>query len=266
MKRYLSTLIRVSIAVLATIVCTGASLPTSATLTPPMVAVYLKNFVTRYDTATQDFFTAQFATPSSLANGLISYKYVSDLSQTSLNGTAAVIIDESSDMTLSSTETADLHNYVGKGGKVGLFVDPIHYRTNPQYGPNPAAYQGVADLFGQVAVAIPSVFNGTNSATVPAIGTYNKPFDVHGATITTYDDQPFYSLTSTGMRTWLVNSDHQPAAIAGVNGFLIGQSIGDEVEDGDANLAFNQYFVDMIVWLARGASLPNLLFMPIIIR
>ena len=77
----------------------GPLLP--AVAAPPQVTVFLKNYHEEYNLATMDFLAAQFDDLDSPAYAQVSYTVVTTLTQASLVGSAALIIDASADMSLS---------------------------------------------------------------------------------------------------------------------------------------------------------------------
>ncbi len=217
----------------------------------PSVAVYLKNGCEEYDLATTEFLDAQFANQNSPANGLITYTVVAALTAQNLAGSAALIIDESADNSLTAAESAAIRAFVASGGKVGLFTFPRFYWSLPER-PNLDAYKGIADLFGITAIGdpIPSEHTSGRSSAV-AQGLFSKPYAMQNRTLVTTDWAPFTPITSTGTTPLLVSpSSHLPVAVTNANGLVMTNPIGDEVEAADANSAYHQFVTNAIVWLA----------------
>ncbi len=249
--------------------------PASAAAAAPKVTVYLKNFHEEYNLATSEFLAAQFDDLDSRAYGLVSYTVVTTLTQAALTGSVALVIDDSADMSLTEADAALIRNFVNLGGRVGIFTFPRFYWDHE--GPNPAAIQVVADLFGNATIGQPSateLASGQSSAEVEAEGCsqaicFTQPYNMIGATVTNYDHAPFTPITSTGTSPILISAALNGAAVAVANshGMLVTNPIGDMVQGGDSNLAYRQFVADAIVWLANPLGLaPNRVFMPIVQR
>ena len=161
------------------------------------------------------------------------------------------------------------------GGRVGLFSYPRYYWDHE--GPNPAAFQTVADLFGNATVGEPNageLASGISSAEVTDSNCvqgicFTTPYSVTGATLTTFDDAPFTPISSTGTSPVVVSTALGGAAVAVANssGLLVTNSIGDLVQGEDANAAYGQFVTDAIVWLAQGGTaLQYKFFLPLVAR
>jgi hypothetical protein len=237
--------------------------PANAAPAAPQVTVYLKNYHEEYNLATSEFLAAQFDNLDSPAYGLVSYTVVTNtLTAAALAGSVALVIDESADMSLTAGEAAVIHSFVSQGGRVGLFAFPRYYWD--QEAPNPAAYQGIADLWGITAIGSPAaaeVASGDSSAVVaePEDGTlsFSVPYSLTGQTASTFDQLPFSPITASGSAPVLVSPalNQAPVAVANQHGVFVTNSIGDAVQGGDANPTYSQFVADAIVWLASGGPL-----------
>lgn len=241
----------------------------------PRVTVYLRNYLEEYNLGTAEFLAAQFDNPDSPAYGVVSYTTVTTLTQASLNGSVALIIDESADMSLTAADAALIHTFVGNGGRVGLFAFPRYYWDH--VGTNPAAFQLVSDLFGGAVIGVPDEIeleSGTSSAQVTLAACvsglcFTSPYSVTGALVRNFDHAPFTPISSTGTTAILTSAafDGMAVAVANSHGLLVTSPIGDMVQGGDANQAYRQFVTDAIVWLANGGMLlPNKVFLPIVRR
>jgi hypothetical protein len=235
--------------------------PANAAPAAPQVAVYLKNYHEEYDLATTEFLAGQFDDLDSPAYGVISYTVVSTLTQEALAGSTALVIDESADMSLSDSEAALIDQFVKRGGKVGLFTFP---RYNWDHvGPNPAAYQGVADLFGISAIGDPaaadlaSEHSAANVLESTGQITLTTPYTLAEQVVETYDQLPFTPITAVGSTAVMTSTAlaGAPVAVINSNGLLVTNSIGDLVQGRDANTTYGQFVVDAMVWLAKNGSL-----------
>ena len=231
------------------------------TVPPPKVAVYLKNYLAEYDLATTEFLAAQFDETASPASGLISYTLVTTLTQEALAGSVALVIDQSSDMALTASEAALIHDFVNQGGRIGLFTFPRHYWD--QESPNPAAYQGVADIFGNATIGDPDAGELASGDTAVVVSgdapeeSFSSPYDMTGKTVANHDHVPFLPITSRRAAPILVSSalGGRPVAVANNHGILVTNPIGDLVQGGDANDSYHQFVANAIVWLAKGTPL-----------
>lgn len=241
----------------------------------PHVTVFVKNYQAEYSVATSEFLADQFDDLDSPAYGLVRYTVVTSLTPASLEGSAALVIDESADMSLSSAEGDVIRAFVGQGGKVGLFTFPRFYWN--QVAPNPAAFQVIADLFGSATVGEPAsseMASGISSAEITEYGCvqgvcFTQPYSVTGMMVTTNDDAPFTPISSTGTSAVLTSAalGGAPVAVANGNGLLVTGSIGDMIQGSDANEVYEQFVTDAIVWLANaGSVLPNHTYLPNVFR
>lgn len=238
----------------------------SQTVTPPRVAVYLKNDLEEYDLATTDFLASQFVAPTSTAVNLITYTIVSTITSAALGNAVALVIDESADQSLTANEALLVHDFVNNhGGKVGLFTYPRFFFEQAD-APNPAAYQGLADLFGNAVIGNPAP--GEQVAEVSEATTghlfFSHPYDVRSQTITLTYPMPFTPITSMGMLTALRSSATQ-LPVAGINrhGILMTNPIGSAVEAGNSSQSYAEFVTDAIVWLAQGGSFSTL-YLPLV--
>jgi hypothetical protein len=252
-----------------------SAVPVGAAPAAPQVTVLLKNYLEEYDLATAEFLAAQFGDLDSPAYGLVAYTLVTSLTQQALSGSVALIIDESADMSLTGAESTLIHSFVRQGGRIGLFTFPSHYWDHE--GPNPSAFQAIADLFGNATIGQPDEIeleSGVTSAAVSLAGCsfglcFTGPYSLTGALVMNYDKTPFSPIVSAGTASILTSPAFDGAEVAVVNGYgiLVTNPIGDMVQGGDSNLAYRQFVADAIVWLADpGAMLPNKLFLPIVMR
>jgi hypothetical protein len=248
--------------------------PAVANGVAPQVAVYLKNYLEEYDFATTEFLAAQFDDLDSPAYGLVSYSVVTTLTEDTLDDSVALIIDESADMSLNEGEAALIHGFASRGGRIGLFTFPRFYWDH--VGPNPDAFEAIADLFGGATAGEPEEGElelGDSSAEVVVTGCasilcFSVPYSVTGAVVTNYDQMPFTPLDSTGIPVLTSASlDGAAVAVATNHGLLVTTPIGDMVQGEDANLAYRQFVADAIVWLARPEGLLlNKVFLPVVMR
>lgn len=249
--------------------------PASAAVVAPPITVFVKGYHAEYSLATSEFLAEQFGDLDSPAYGVVGYTVVTTLTQGALNGSVALVIDLSADMSLTAGEAALIHTFAGSGGKVGLFAYPRYYWDHE--GPNPTAFQAVADLFGNATVGAPSaaeLASGQSSAEITDYGCvagfcFTMPYNVSGAEVKNFDQTPFAPITSSGTEPILtsVALGGSAVAVANSHGLLVTNPIGDMVQGGDSNLAYRQFVTDAIVWLANGGTLlPNKTFLPIIRR
>jgi hypothetical protein len=248
--------------------------PAVANGVAPQVAVYLKNYLEEYDFATTEFLAAQFDDLDSPAYGLVSYSVVTTLTEDTLDDSVALIIDESADMSLNESEAALIHGFASRGGRIGLFTYPRYYWDHE--GPNPGAFQAIADLFGGATAGDPDegeVGLGDSSAEVVMTGCayalcFTVPYSVTGAVVMNYDQTPFTPLDSTGIPVLTSDSlDGAAVAVATNHGLLVTTPIGDMVQGEDANPAYRQFVADAIIWLARPEGLLlNKVFLPVVMR
>jgi hypothetical protein len=279
MKRHATPWVLSVVSCLVLVTILGAPLlqsaPAGAAQAAPQVAVYLKNYLQEYDFATTEFLAAQFDNLDSPAYGLVSYTIVTTLTQGALSGSSALIIDESADMSLNASEAALIHGFASRGGRIGLFTFPRYYWDHE--GPNPAAFQSIADLFGSAVVGQPDEIelgSGDSSAEVSPAGCalglcFTEPYSVTGALVMNYDKTPFTPIVSTGATPILTSPafDGAAVAVATSHGLLVTNPIGDMVQGGDANLAYRQFVADAIVWLADPQAVaPNKTFLPTVRR
>jgi hypothetical protein len=244
--------------------------------TPPHVTVFMKSYQDEYNTSMTDFLDREFGNANSPAFDLVAYNVVTTtLTAGALAGSTALIIDESADMSLTGTEAAVIHNFVRQGGKVGLFAYPRFYWE--QVGPNPGAYLGIADIFGNAAIGEPNQAeqaSGKSAATVNEVEdasgiAFSYPYSVTEQSVESYDQLPFSPITSTGTKPVLVSTalGGQPVAVASQQGLLATVSIGDLVQGADANPTYAQFVVDAIVWLANsGKTMPYKIYLPLLPR
>jgi hypothetical protein len=243
--------------VVAAVMCLVARPARSAGVpgVPPRVAVYLKTYHSTYSDATLEFLDQSLVAP-----GYITYTVVTTLTQPVLAESTALVIDESCDESLNSSESLLIHQYVLGGGRLGLFAWPGFYYTGS--GLNPAAYQGLADLFGHAIVG-----DAVESDAIPSPASYNQPYSITGQTLSTYDGAPFYPITSTQTTVWLYSTpSHLPAAVSSQHGLFVSNSIGDEIEDGDSSQAYANFVADAIVWLVRGMPPMYPVYIPVVRR
>jgi hypothetical protein len=242
----------------------------------PQVTVLVKNYQAEYDVSTSEFLEREFEFANSPAFGLIDYTVVTTLTQQALDGSVALVIDESSDMSLTTDEAALIHHYVNLGGRVGLFAFPRKYWTGT--GANAGAYQGIGDIWGINSVGDPAaadVTAGTSSATVsepeaPGLD-LSTPYTLTEETASVYDLLPFSPISASNGSPLLVSAalNQAPVAVINANGIFVTNSIGDAVQGGDSDGAYSQFVTDAIVWLASGSGplqLPNHLYLPMLAR
>lgn len=274
-RRTLSRVVSV-IACISLVALLAGLLPAPAAAAVPTrhVTVYLKNYHEEYNYATAQFLFEQFDYPDSPAYGLVSYTVTTALTPAALAGSAALVIDESADMSLTAEEAAIIHDFAARGGRVGLFTFPRYYWDHE--GSNPAAFQAVADLFGNAVIGTPSTMeleSGDSSAgVVPAASisglSLSQPYNITGALVENYDQTPFTPITSSDTVPVLISQafDGAPVAVATRQGLLVTNPIGDMVQGADANATYKQFVVDAIVWLASAPRWPLQAYLPLIVR
>ena len=239
-------------------------LPSQASAEPgtPQITVYMKSYHAEYNLATTEFLDRQFEYADSPAYGLVSYTVTTTLSSASLAGSVALVIDESADMSLTADEAALIHNFVRRGGRVGLFAFPRYYWDHE--GPNPAAYQAIADVWGISSVGEPAaaeIQSGDSSADVTepedATIAFSGPYTLTGQVASTFDQLPFSPITANDAAAVLLSPalSQAPVAVANEHGIFVTNPIGDLVQGGDANTAYGQFVTNAIVWLTTGGPL-----------
>jgi hypothetical protein len=249
--------------------------PAYAAPATPQVTVYLKNYLEEYNLATTEFLAEQFDDLDSPAYGLVSYRVVTTtLTAADLNSSVALVIDESADMSLTAGEAAVIHSFVHSGGRVGLFAFPRYYWDHE--GPNPAAYQAIADIWGVSAVGEPAA-SGALSADVvePADSSlaFTSPYTITEGTVVINDSAlPFSPVTAAAAVPVLVSPvspapNPLPGAVVNAHGIFVTEPIGDAVQGGDANDTYHQFVVNAIVWLTTGGTvLQNHYYLPMMSR
>lgn len=249
--------------------------PASAAPAAPQVTVYLKNFHAEYNIATTEFLAAQFDDLDSPAFGLVSYNIVTTaLTAEALAGSKALVIDQSSDMSLSAAEALVINNFVTQGGRVGFFVFPRTFWDAE--APNPAAYQAIAGIWGVSAVGEPAaadLASGDSAAAVvePEDNTLviAGPYAMAAQSVQSVDQLPFSPITASGASPVLVSAalGGSPVAVANQRGIFVTNSIGDLVQGQDASPTYSQFVANAIVWLSGGAApMPNKVFLPLMLR